>query len=107
MLAELSFPHASYLVQDVRMFTYLVYFSAYCVPITHVRQRQEVQRLNASVNSSCAQSPPPPGYCRAFVRLVSPGGGAFANFALPRGRAFANPRSICELLTLTQLPIRI
>ena len=57
MLAELSFPHASYPVQDVRMFTYLVYFSAYCVPITHVRQRQEVQRLNASVNSSCAQPP--------------------------------------------------
>ena len=27
----------------------------------------------------------------AFVRLVSPGGGAFANFALPVGRAFANP----------------
>ena len=30
----------------------------------------------ASVNSSCAQppSPPPPGYCKAFARLVSPGG---------------------------------
>ena len=26
---------------------------------------------------------PPPGYCGAFARLVSPGGGAFANFALP------------------------
>ena len=26
----------------------------------------------------------------AFVRLVSPGSGAFANFALPVGRAFAN-----------------
>ena len=25
----------------------------------------------------------PPGYCGAFARLVSPGGGAFANFALP------------------------
>ena len=26
------------------------------------------------------------GYCRAFARLVSPGGGAFANFELPGGR---------------------
>ena len=33
---------------------------------------------HASVNP-----PPPPGYCRAFARLVHPGGGAFANFALP------------------------
>ena len=49
--------------------------------------------LNGSANSSCAQSPPPPnpGLMGAFVRLVSPGGGAFANFALPVGRAFANP----------------
>ena len=34
---------------------------------------------------------PNPGLMRAFVHLVSPGGGAFANFALPVGRAFANP----------------
>ena len=34
----------------------------------------------------------PPGYCRAFARLVSLGGGAFANFVLPGGWAFANPR---------------
>ena len=26
---------------------------------------------------------PPPGYCGAFAHLVSPGVGAFANFALP------------------------
>jgi len=26
---------------------------------------------------------PPPGCCRAFARIASPGGGAFANFALP------------------------
>ena len=58
---------------------------------------------NASVNSSCAQPPPPPGYCRAFARLVSSGGGAFANFALPGGQAFANP----ELLIRTWFPIRI
>ena len=39
--------------------------------------------------------------------LVSPGGGAFANFALLGGRAFANPRAIPELLTRTRFPIRI
>ena len=45
-----------------------------------------------------ALSPPPrplpsspPGYCGAFTRLVSPRGGAFANFALPGDWAFANP----------------
>ena len=37
-----------------------------------------------------APSPSPrPGYCGAFARLFSPGGGAFENFALPEGRAFA------------------
>ena len=46
--------------------------------------------VNASVNSTCAQ-PPPPGNCGAFARLVRPGSGAFANFALPGGRALANP----------------
>ena len=40
---------------------------------------------------------PPPGYCGAFARLVSPGGGAFAKFVLPGGRAFANPGAIPEL----------
>ena len=35
---------------------------------------------NASVNSSCTHRPPPhpPGYCVAFARLVSPGGGGWA-----------------------------
>ena len=61
---------------------------------------------NASVNSTCAQ-PPPPGNCGAFARLVSPGGGAFANVALPGGRAFANPRANPELLTRTRFAIRI
>ena len=51
--------------------------------------------------------PPPPGYCRAFARLVSPGGGAFANLALPWGRAFANPGANPELLTCTRFPITI
>ena len=54
-----------------------------------------------------APPPPPSGYCGAFACLVSPGGGAFENFALPRGRAFANPGAIPELLTRTQFPIRI
>ena len=35
---------------------------------------------------------PPLGYCGALARLVSPGGGAFANFELPGGRPFANPK---------------
>ena len=64
------------------------------------------QDCNASVNSSCAQPQPlprPPGYCGAFARLLSLGGGAFANFALPGGRVFANP----ELLTRTRFPVRI
>ena len=39
---------------------------------------------------------PPLSYCRAFV---SPRGGAFANFVLPGGRAFANPGAIPKLLT--------
>ena len=46
-----------------------------------------------------APSPPPPGNCRAFARLVSPRSRAFANFALSGGRAFANSRAIPELLT--------
>ena len=64
----------------------------------------------ASVNSTCAQPTPPPpllGNCGAFARLVSTGGGAFANVALPVGRVFANPRAIPELLTRTRFPIRI
>ena len=40
----------------------------------------------------------PPGYCGAFARLVSPWGGALANFALPRGLGFANPGATLELL---------
>ena len=68
-------------------------------------------KIYASVNSSCAQPsplpPPPPSYCGAFARLVSRGGGPFANFALPGGRAFANPGANSELLTRTRFPIRI
>ena len=38
---------------------------------------------------------------------VRAGGGAFANFALPGGRTFANPGANPELLTRTRFPIRI
>ena len=49
------------------------------------------------------QLPPlPHGYCGAFAYLFSPGGGAFAIFALLGDRAFANPRAIPELLTRTR-----
>ena len=48
VLAELSFPHASYLYKrfawqrfaSLRLFTCLVYFSTYCVPIAHLRQNK-------------------------------------------------------------------
>ena len=49
---------------------------------------------------------PPPGHWGTFVRLVSPGGGAWANFALPKGRAFAIPGATPELLICTWFPIR-
>ena len=58
--------------------------------------------VNASVNSSRAQ-PPPLRATAGHLPALSPGGGAFANFALPGGWAFANP----ELLTRTRFPIRI
>ena len=50
-------------------------------------------------------SAPPPGYCGAFTCLVSPRGGAFANFVLPGGRAFAYPRAIRKVLTRTRFPV--
>ena len=40
------------------------------------------------------QPPPTPlGYCRAFACLVSPEGGAFANFVLPERPGICQPRS--------------
>ena len=62
--------------------------------------------LYASVNSSCAQTPPP-GYCRGICLRYQSRGGAFANFGLPGGRAFANPGANPEVLTCTRFPIRI
>ena len=63
--------------------------------------------LRLCISQFHLRQPPLPGLLRAFVRLVSPGGGAFANFALSGGRAFANLRAIPELLTRTRFPIRI
>ena len=65
-------------------------------------------QINVPVNSSCTHLlPPPPGYCGPFARLSSPRGGAFAHFALPGYRAFANPGAIPELLSRTRFPIKI
>ena len=55
--------------------------------------------LNDQNNGVMDQSIPavpsvPPGYGRAFAHLVSPEAGAFANFVLLGGRAFANPSAI-------------
>ena len=61
---------------------------------------------NASVNSTCAK-PPAPATAGHLPALSVPGVGAFANVALPGGRAFANPRANPELLTRTRFPIRI
>ena len=67
----------------------LLFFLAKLVTqITHAKHAGG-RDINASANFSCAH--PPPGLMRAFARLVSSGGGASANFALPRGRAFASP----------------
>ena len=50
-----------------------------------------------------APSPPPPRATAGHLSALSVPG----NFALPGGRAFANPRAIPELLTRTRFPIRI
>ena len=63
-----------------------------------------------SIPAAPTSSPPPPplpGYCGPFARLSSPRGGAFANFALPGYRAFANPGAIPELLNRTRFPIKL
>ena len=60
-----------------------------------------------SIPAAPTSPPPLPGYCGPFARLCSPRGGAFANFALPGYRAFANPGAIPERLTRTRFPIKI
>ena len=78
-------------------------FLCACNTMTNKSEKRYLN--NALVNSTSAQLPP--GYCGAFARFVSPGGGVFANFTLPGGRAFANPRAIPELLTRTRFPFRM
>ena len=36
--------------------------------------------MHQSISAAPSFPPPPPGYCGAFARVVSPGGGALANF---------------------------
>ena len=64
---------------------------------------QLVHGMHQSIPAAPILSRPPPpvpplGYCRAFSCLVSPGGEALANFALPGGQAFANPGATPKLL---------
>ena len=49
---------------------------------------------------------PLPGHCDAFFYLVSPRGGALANFVLPTGWAFTIPGATPELLICAWFPIR-
>ena len=57
---------------------------------------------------TAAPSPPPPRATGGhFPALSVPEGGAFANFALPGGRAFTKPRAIPKLLARMRFPIRL
>ena len=54
----------------------------------------DMKLMHQSIPPAPSSPPPPhthtpPGYCGAFARLVSAGGGAFANFALPGGHSWA------------------
>ena len=54
-----------------------------------------------------APNPPPPPHPHAttghlHALSVDPWGGAFANFALPEDRAFANPGAVPQLLPRTR-----
>lgn len=51
--------------------------------------------------------PSPPGYCRGFSRLVSPGVGSLAIFTWPGSWAFANPGATSQLLILMWFPFQI
>ena len=65
--------------------------------------------MHQSIPAGTGPPPPPPplGYCGGIACLVSPGGGAFANFALPGDWALSNPQEIPKLSTRTQFTIRI
>ena len=70
-----------------------------CICSVILGELEFFRNYNASVDSNCAQSPL--GYRGAFARLLSPWGGAFANFALPGARVLANPEAIPELFVKT------
>ena len=57
------------------------------VPIAHLRENKD-EKSKDFMHQSIPPAPSTPGL---FARLLSPGGGAFANFALPGGRVFATP----------------
>ena len=59
---------------------------------------------NASVNSSCAQHPP--GLLRGICPPCQSRGWGICKFWAARGRAFAKPGAIPELLTRTRFAIR-
>ena len=48
--------------------------------------------LGLFINFICSHLPPPPPHFGLLARLVSPEGGAFSNFALPRGPGICQPR---------------
>ena len=89
------------------MVTFEINFEKNYQSLCFVHLRHSYCIMHQSIPAAPSVPPPPPGYCRAFARLVSPWGGTFANFALPGGRAFASPGAIPELLTRTQFPITI
>ena len=64
-----------------------------------------VWKVMHQFNSICTL-PPSPRPLWAFVRLVSPRGGALANFAPPEGRAFAIRGATPELLICPWFPIQ-
>ena len=71
------------LILDGRLYARLECLECYNLYVTKIR---------VFMHQSIPPAPStPPGYCGAFACLVSPGGGAIVNFALPGGRAFANP----------------
>ena len=65
--------------------------------------------MHQSIPPAPSRPPPPfsPGLLPGICPPCQSRGGAFANFALPGGRAFANPGAIPELLTRRQFPNEI
>ena len=69
------------------------------------------QVMHQSIPAAPSHRPTPPfpvpGLLQCICQPHQSWGGAFANFVLPRGLAFANRGAIPELLTCTQFSIRI